>query len=174
MFSETVFETRRLIVRNLVESDFEAFHEMQSDEEVMRYTTGRALDESENRRQLRMCIDSYSKQGNDFWVWAVVRKDDGRLVGTCAVVPNESRPEIGYRLLRRCFGMGFGQEICDGLVEYCIHEQKLDEIIAFTDVRNVASTKILDRSPLRFIEETTNEDGLADRFYRWSAEARLT
>lgn len=63
-FPETVFQTTRLKVRNLVVSDFDAFHEMQSNDEVMRYTTGRGLDETENRRQLKKCIDCYSRQGN--------------------------------------------------------------------------------------------------------------
>ena len=169
MFSKTVFETNSFTVRNLVDSDFYAFHEMQSDDEVMRYTTGKGLDEAENRRQLTMCIDCYSRQGNDFWVWAIIRKRDGQFVGTCAVVPNERRAEIGYRLLRRFFGMGYGQEICNGLVEYCINEQRLTEIIAYTDVRNSASAKILDRSPLHFIEEKTNVSGVTDRFYGWSS-----
>jgi [ribosomal protein S5]-alanine N-acetyltransferase len=173
MLFQTVFETTRLHVRNLVESDFDTFHEMQADDEVMRYTTGRGLDEAENRRQLKMCIDCYSREGNDFWVWAIIRKLDGQFVGTCAVVPNERRPEIGYRLLRRFFGMGYGQEICNGLVEYCIHEQRLAEIIAYADVRNLASTKILDRSRLQFVEETTNENGITDRFYHWSADGLL-
>ena len=170
MLSKTVFETARLKVRYLVFSDFDAFHEMQSDDEVMRFTTGKGLDETENRRQLKMCIDCYSRQGNDFWVWAVVRKLDGQFVGTCAVVPNESRPEIGYRLLRRFFGLGYGQEVCNGLVQYCIYEKRLTMLIAYADVRNLASMIILDRSPLQFIEETTNENGITDRFYQWSSQ----
>lgn len=167
MIQESVFETTRLYARNLFDADFDAFHAMQSDDEVMRYTTGRGLDEAENRRQLKMCIDCYSKPGNDFWVWAIVRKTDEQFVGTCAVVPNENRAEIGYRLLRRFFGRGYGQEICNSLIDYCIDQRGLNEIIAYTDVRNVASTKILDRSRLQFIEETTNENELTDRFYRW-------
>lgn len=168
MLSETVFQTTRLLVRRLHDSDFEPFHEMQSDDEVMRYTTGRGLDEAENRRQLKMCIDCYSKSENDFWVWAIIRKVDGQFVGTCAVAPNQNRPEIGYRLLKRFFRMGYGQEVCNGLIEYCIHAKKLSEIIAYADVRNVASTTILDRSPLQYIKETTNDDGFTDRFYRWT------
>ena len=170
MFPKSVFETTRLYARNLVDADFDAFHEMQSDDEVMRYTTGQGLDEAENRRQLTMCIDCYAKQGNEFWVWAIVRKTDGQFVGTCAIVPNEGRPEIGYRFLRRFFGKGYGQEICNGLAEYCIVEQGLTEIIAYADVRNVASTVILDRSRLQFIKEIANENKATDRFYFWSAK----
>ena len=166
-----VFETTNLLVRNLNDSDFEAFHEMQSDDEVMKYTTGKGFDEAENRRQLKMCIDSYTKSDNDFWVWAVVRKSDQQFVGTCAIVPNANRSEIGYRFLRKFFGMGYGQEICNGLIEYGIHERKLEEIIAYADIRNVASIRILDQSSLCFIEEKTNDEGVTDRFYCWTADS---
>ena len=162
-----IFETERLVVRNLKPSDFEAFHEMQADDEVMRYTTGSGLEQAENERQLSMCIDCYSKHNNHFWVWAVVRKSDHEFIGTCAVVPSDDRPEIGYRMRRKWFGIGYGQEICDALMHYCIQELGLSEVIAYADVRNVASVKILDRSVLAFVEQLVNDAGHEDRFYRW-------
>ena len=162
-----IFETERLVVRELKSSDFDSFHEMQADDEVMRYTTGSGLDRQENERQLKMCIDCYSKVGNQLWVWAFERKLDHEFIGTCAVVPNEDRPEIGYRMLRQWFGNGYGSEICDALVHYGIHDLGLREIIAFADVRNLASIKILDRSELSFIEQDMNDEGYHDRFYRW-------
>ena len=164
-----IFETRRLLVRELKHSDFDAFHEMQSDEEVMRYTTGKGFPKEENRQQLADCIAKYSNSNNDFWVWAIVRKSDTLFVGTCAIVPNEGRPEIGYRLLRKYFGNGYGQEICDGLIEYGIHTHKLCEIVAYVDVRNIASRMILDRSILSFIKEVEVDNGITDRFYQWTA-----
>ncbi|MCP4890329.1 MAG: GNAT family N-acetyltransferase [Planctomycetaceae bacterium] len=168
-----IFETARLLVRDLVDSDFDAFHEMQSDIEVMRYTTGKALDESENRRQLRDCIARYVRPANDFWVWAVVRKSDQQFIGTCAIVPNGPRAEIGYRLLRKFFGNGYGREICNGLIVHGIQHQNLHEIIAYADIANLASVKILDQSALSFVEETKTEEGGVERFYRWLAEPNL-
>ena len=162
-----IFETKSLVARKLKSSDFPAFHEMQADDEVMRYTTGSGLDRTENERQLRMCIDSYSRKDNQFWVWAVVRKSDQEFIGTCAVVPSEERPEIGYRMLRKWFRNGYGQEICDALLHYGIHKLELREIIAFADVRNLASIKILDRSVLTFVEQVVNDEGYHDRFYQW-------
>ncbi|MEL6108756.1 MAG: GNAT family N-acetyltransferase [Planctomycetota bacterium] len=164
-----IFETRRLLIRDLSDSDFEAFHEMQSDEVVMRYTTGKALDAEENQRQLETCIASYANPTNEFWVWAVQRKSDQQFVGTCAIVPSEDGPEIGYRFRQRYFGQGFGQEVCDGLVLHATQELGLTKLIAYVDRRNVASIKILDRSALQFVREVKNEDGILDRFYRWTA-----
>ena len=169
---EPVLETRRLRLRHFRESDLDAFHEMQSDEEVMRYTTGTGFDRSENHRQLVDCIERYSKPNNDFWVWAIERKSDQQFVGTCAIVPNLGRPEIGYRFLRKHFGEGFGQEICNGLIEHAMRQSTLSEIVAYVDVRNVASVKILDRSRLEFVKEVTNEDGTLDRFYRWNRQSK--
>ena len=166
-----IFETNRLLVRNLKDSDFDAFHEMQADDEVMRYTTGSGFDETENLRQLKMCMKCYSKPDNEFWVWAIDRKSDQQFVGTCAIVPNKNRPEIGYRFLKKFFGLGYGQEICDSLIDYGIQQQKLAEIIAYADVRNVASIKILDRSRLPFVKETANDDNGIDRFYHWIADS---
>lgn len=171
--SDSIFQTPRLLVRNLHPLDFEAFHEMQSDEEVMKYTTGKGFDEAENRRQLEMCIAAYQKPNNDFWVWAIVRKSDRQFLGTCAIVPENERSEIGYRLLKKFFGNGYGKEICNALIEYGIQGLNLREIIAYADIRNVASAKILDQSLLQFIEETTNSEGITDRVYRWSANPAL-
>ena len=142
---------------------------MQADDEVMRFTTGAGLSDVENRKQLDGCIRAYSKPDNDFWVWAVVNKPDREFVGTCAVVRNDqSQDEIGYRLLRRHWGCGFGQEICDALIDYIIQNMGLKQIYAFVDERNVASMKILNRSKLEFIEEVRTDSGNIDRTYRWT------
>ena len=77
-----IFETDRLVVRQLTEADFQPFHEMQSDGEVMKYTdTQQGLDKAENRRQLQMCLECYATPGNEFWVWATVRKSDHAFSG---------------------------------------------------------------------------------------------
>ncbi|MEM8736788.1 MAG: GNAT family N-acetyltransferase, partial [Planctomycetota bacterium] len=100
------------------------------------------------------------------------QKSDKQFVGTCAIVPSDGQQEIGYRFLRRFFGNGFGQEVCDGLIDYGINGQSLSELIAYVDVRNVASVKILDRSQLAFVREIQDEDGVVDRFYRWTTELK--
>ena len=156
-----------MVVRNLQASAFHAFHEMQADHQVMQYTSGQTFNEKENLRQLEDCIARYSIAENDFWVWAVTAKSTGEFLGTCAIVPNLDRSEIGYRLLRRFFGNGYGQEICDGLIDFAIARLKLDEIVALVDTRNVASVKILDRSQLTLEGEAIDQNGQPERFYRW-------
>lgn len=162
-----IFETERLVVRKLVSSDFNLFHEMQADETVMQFITGHGFDAAENLKQLQHCINCYSNPGNRFWVWAIDKKIERQFIGTCAVVPHNDDGEIGYRLLKKHFGFGYGQEICDGLIEYSIHNLGLRKIVAVADVRNVASIKILNRSVMSFLEEVTSDEGITDRYYCW-------
>ncbi|HFA48211.1 MAG TPA: N-acetyltransferase [Bacteroidetes bacterium] len=160
-----IFQTTRLKIRNLEYSDFPAFHEMQSNPKVMRYTTGRPLSEKENRESLGKCISSYAKPGNRFWVWAIEKKLDGAFVGTCAIVYDN---EIGYRFLEKYWGKGYGKEISDGLIKYALEEMKAKKIIAYVDVENIASVKILDRSALKFEKEYFNEkEKCTERFYKF-------
>ena len=166
--SESIFETPRLRVRNLRDSDFAAFHEMQADDNVMKYTSddgnGCGLSEATNREQLSGCIEAYGKPDNQFWVWAMENLDS-EFVGTCAIVKNEKdEHEIGYRLLSRFWGQGFGREICDPLIRYGLDRIGCQAIVAYVDVRNVASVKILDASVLNFECEIQNGD-VRDRKY---------
>lgn len=163
-----IFETERLLVRELEEEDFDSFHEMQHNPNVLKYVIGRGFTEAENRKQLRGCIEKYDNPDNDFWVWAVVRKSDNAFVGTCAVIGDEEENsnEIGYRFLEKYWGKGFGTEICDGLIEHCLSNMKIHSLFATVDIRNVGSVKILDKSRLPFIKEYLNEDGVLDRFYK--------
>ena len=65
----TIFETQRLTIRLLKQSDLPRFHEMESDPNVMRYTSGEAKDMAENTIDLNRCIHAYSDPENRFRIW---------------------------------------------------------------------------------------------------------
>ncbi len=63
---DTIFETERLDVRKLKLSDFEPFHEMQHNINVMQYVRGSAMTYQENKDELTKLIEFYEKPDNDF------------------------------------------------------------------------------------------------------------
>ncbi len=159
------FQTECLLVRDLTPDDFPAFFEMQGNPNVLRYTGTPADDEASARASLEHCISSYSKPGNDFWVWAIERKSDGDMVGTCAVV--REGHEIGYRFLERFWGNGYATEICDPLIDHALGAMGCPSVFAEVDIRNLASVKVLDRSKWKFVKQYFNEkDNCTDRLYR--------
>lgn len=165
----TIFKSERLLIRKLAMSDFPAFHEMQSNLNVMQFTTGKAMTEADNHEDLKKVLDAYSQANNDFWIWAIERKIDSEMIGTVAlVIDDHGDHEIGYRLLEKYWGQGYGREISDRLIDYALETLKVPTLVAYVDVRNKASVKILDESPLPFVKEYFNEtEQCLDRYYKW-------
>ncbi len=163
-----IFETQRLTVRHLVDTDLDLFHEMQANENVMRFTSGSANSLEQNTDQLKSCIQKYEEPGNLFRVWAVERTTDNIFVGTCAIIRNEQgQNEIGYRFRESEWGNGYGKEITNALIDYCIEQLDLDSIVAFVDQNNIASVKILDASLLTEVIGGDCSKCDCDRMYRW-------
>jgi len=163
-----VFATPRLLVRNLNLDDLDAFHEMQGNLNVMKYTTGRSMTFDENKSGLQKVIAHYSQPGNDFWVWAVVTQA-GQFVGTCALIQNDKgEREIGYRFLERYWGHGYGKEITIGLIEYGLNHLDIEELVAYVDKKNIPSVKILDATFRLEKEYYNEEEKCVDRFYKIS------
>ncbi|TRZ42965.1 N-acetyltransferase [Robertkochia solimangrovi] len=164
-----IFQTRRLYIREMLKSDLGSFHKMQNDQAVMRYVGGKTFTLEENVRDLENIIAFYSKPRNDFWIWAIVNREDDRFLGTVALVRNEKTEyEIGYRLLMKEWGNGYGKEVVNGLIYHAFENMHLKEIVAYVDKANASSVRILD-STFRFIREFYNEEeNCIDRYYRLS------
>lgn len=163
-----IFQTTRLLVRYLDFDDFEPFHEMQSNFNVMQYASGKAQTLEENKADLAKVINHYQEENNGFWVWAIERKSDHELIGTAAIiVDKKNEGEIGYRLLEKYWGNGYATEILNDLINYGLKKMQLKAIHANVDVRNIASVKMLDHSILKFIGKEWNEEFQSyDRLYR--------
>lgn len=145
MSQEIIFETERLIVRKLQTSDLEPFHEMHANYNVMRFVRGAAMTRDENEKELPDLIHKYDEKGNDFWIYAIERRSDSAFVGTCALVKDDNNDdEIGYRFLQKYWGLGYGFEVCKGLVVYCRSIQ-MSKLIGFVADENIASAKILQK-----------------------------
>ncbi|EMF47860.1 hypothetical protein B481_0397 [Planococcus halocryophilus Or1] len=81
------------------------------------------------------------------------------LIGTCAVINKAStRFEIGYRFSEEYWGSGYGLEILEGLVTYCLTELKAKEITAEVYKENVPSIRLLEKSSLEFVREYVEGD----------------
>ena len=63
---QSIFETRRLIVRKLKISDLDAFYKMQNNPKVMQYVTGEAKSMGAHQKELIRLIKFYEKEENDF------------------------------------------------------------------------------------------------------------
>jgi len=78
--------------------------------------------------------------------WFLIEKKDGTKVGFIQHFPIESFQELGYGLVPNERGKGYCSEAVELVVDYLFLSKDVVRIQAQTDVRNVASQKILEKA----------------------------
>jgi [ribosomal protein S5]-alanine N-acetyltransferase len=141
----------RVRLRWLTDEDVDALFTVYSDERMMRYWSTPAMKERAEAHALleRIRRNFADKSG---FQWGVVRKEDGRLLGTCTlfhVDPANMKAEIGYGLGSRYWNQGFMGEALTALIGYAFGSLKLRRLEADVDPRNESSVRILGRMGFR-------------------------
>ena len=153
-----IFESTQFRFRELTLNDFDPFFEMQSDPKVMRYTNYHAQNNKECLDDLNKIINNY-KENSNFLVWGTFNKSSEQLVGTVALIKNDKNEnEIGYRLLRKYWNMGFGIEMASALCKYCFEILKISQLVAYAAPDNQGSITILEKLRFESTEEFMNHD----------------
>lgn len=161
-----IFETDRLIVRQLQESDQSAYFNMMSNPNVMRPIPRNVMTEEESNEHLNKFLNT-QETTSDTKVWAIEQKEENEFIGLCAFLKNnENDDEIGYRLREKYWGVGYGTEITKGLIDFGFKHLNTDLITADVYVDNLRSVKILEKFFKRDIEFFNTEDNCIDRRYK--------
>lgn len=158
-------ETERLFFRELLPSDAEAMFELDSDPAVVRYVGSKPLTHIDQARQR---IESIMQQYQEFGIgrWAAVLKETNEFVGWAGLKyikelnGRQDNYDLGYRLLKRHWGKGYGTESAKAFIRYGFDEMKLTRISAYVDVEHLASMKILEKCGLNFTNTFMDEDCL--------------
>lgn len=165
-FSEMtkILETERLILRAWTHDDAQRLFEICGDAEVMKYIgTRKPYKTIEQAREFLIWATDYQAE-NNFCRWAVLEKTSGEILGSCGFARPHGTVEIelGYLFDRKFWGKGFATEAAKNCLNYGFDELGFDEVIAITDLENVASQKVLEKIGFvqRGIEKIDDEDNL--------------
>lgn len=151
MKSGATIETDRLIIRHWTraQSDIDALHRLNSDEEVMRfYPARRSLD------QTVAMLNSILEFANSYgYTWsAVCLKATGAPIGFSGLAPvnNFVAPfcpadEIGWRFLPEYWGKGYASEAAAALLQHAWNDLNKSRIVAFAVSSNKASIEVMKR-----------------------------
>jgi RimJ/RimL family protein N-acetyltransferase len=158
-------ETERLILRQLTLADLDDLAAMYADPEVRRHFPDGTLSREETLEELEWFIDiHYERYG--FGLWATVRKDNGRCIGRCGLLPwlrsdtragdlislepaDEEPPEperleveVAYLLARDQWGCGFATEAARATVDHAREVLGLSRLICLFEPENLASANV--------------------------------
>ncbi|MFP3985297.1 MAG: GNAT family N-acetyltransferase [Candidatus Bathyarchaeia archaeon] len=143
-----VILTRRLMLRDFEEGDWELVHDYASDSEVVRYMDWGPNTEEESKNFIQRALAHQKEQPRKNFTLAIVLKATNTLVGGCGIyVSNPDNQEgcIGYVLNRSFWGQGYATETVQGLLEFGFNQLKLHRIFATCDSENIASAHVLEK-----------------------------
>ena len=146
--------TDRLILRDLIDDDCDAMHDMDS-HPLLIEATGEHIpsDKSETLKHIRNIRKQY--EANGFGRYAVILKDTEEFLGWAGlkleknVNGHETFIDLGYRLLPRFWGKGYATEAGRALVSYGFEVLKVDRICAYVESNNHASRRVAEQCGLR-------------------------
>ena len=141
-------ETKRLYLRPLLETDAQAFFEMDSNPRVHRFLGNNPVKTiEESIKSIKGVIQQYE----DFGIGrlAMVLKSSNVVIGWSGLkYEREIRKEfnyydLGYRLKEDFWGEGYATEAAIASLDYGLNTLKLQEINACAHVDHIVSNKIL-------------------------------
>jgi len=89
--------------------------------------------------------------------WMAYDRATGELIGrgglSRATVDGERRLELGWALLSQYWGQGYATEIGREGLRYAFEELGAEEVVSFTEKRNVRSWEVMERLGMSFEKE---------------------
>ncbi len=150
-------ETERLILRDFRRNDLDALAATLGDIEVVRHLTGEPINREDSLRRLFMAAGQWPLTG--LGMWAVERKNDGRLVGQVGFFDMEREmvpslvglPEMGWIFDASVHGQGIAREACEAALVWLDTTHGPVEVPAIISVDNITSLRLAEK--LGFVRE---------------------
>ncbi len=172
----TIASTRRLLIRELTESDIPNMYEIYQDPDVRKYID----DIDDYREQEVQKLHAYIKNVYSFYgygLWGVFSKTTHGLIGRCGIenhtIDGKSEIMISYLLDSDHWGYGYALECCHSVLHYAAEELGITRIVAVIDKsneRSIHTATSLDMKPEKELVYQ-NRDSI---LYVWNPPAECT
>lgn len=113
------------------------------------------------QREAARIADAWAADGVHKWM--AYDRVTGALVGrgglSRAHVAGQDRLEIGWALLRTCWGHGYAAEIGRAGLAFAFDELAADEVVSYTEARNMRSRAVMERLGFQYTTDIILDDG---------------
>ncbi len=139
--------TERLILRPMLESDFEDYCKYGLDPEVMKFIRP-VGSKAETHEAFKGFQKDWQDEQGQWMALAVELIADGSLIGDVGFRYSNKEHlqiELGYKFNKDFHGKGFGTEAVDAMVKHINEHWDFHKLVAYCDPRNTASYKLMRR-----------------------------
>lgn len=153
-----IFETERLFIRHLEESDSESIFEIYSDKEAMKYRANQPFENLSEAIEMIKQSNTDCNLGLKFR-FAIVKKETNELIGTILYFLENMNSEIctiGYSFGKNFRKQGFALETLFGFMAY-LKNLEFKELHAKVFKLNTDSINLLNKVGFNLVAENNNE-----------------
>lgn len=145
-----MFETDRLFLRKMNETDVDAVFAMRSDEEIMRFIRPIQTQKKETESWIKLISSRWESEKLGFC--AIIEKSTKSFAGWCGLwrLNETGETEIGYALLKEFWGKGYAVEAAAAFLKYGFEELNLEKIVAVADPVNRNSRRVMELIGMKF------------------------
>ena len=138
-----ILETKRLVLREMRQSDFQDLAEILQNPKVM-YAYEHDFSDNDVQIWLNRQIERYKKYG--FGLWAIILKETKEMIGQAGLImqpyKNTEVLEIGYLLKENFWHYGYAKEAVCGCKKYAFEHLKKDKVYSIMKADNLPSIKV--------------------------------
>ncbi|HEU0293810.1 MAG TPA: GNAT family N-acetyltransferase [Anaerolineales bacterium] len=160
-------ETKRLVLRPMLEADIDTLHLIFTDLKVMAAFDHPPFTREQMERWLKRNLDHQREYG--YGLFSVILKETGELIGDCGLeqmeVGGEQLAELGYDFRSGFWNQGYATEAASAVRDYAFDVLKLPRLISLIRVGNLASKRVAEKVGMTLAEEFTRYD---TRYWKYS------
>ena len=158
-------ETQRLFLRPFNEADIPEIVRLLNDPAIAETTLNVPYPYTEEDARAWLAFQEENRDVDN--TLAIVRKDDGQLVGSISFRPNarHNKAEIGYWIGKPYWGRGYATEAVRAIIRYGFQELGLNRFYATHFTENPASGRVMQKAGMKY-EGTLRQDVRKGEQYR--------
>ncbi len=138
-------ETERLILRSMLETDFDALLLIFTDLKVMAAFDHSPFTREQMGRWLGRNMEHQNQYG--YGLFSVILKETGELIGDCGLeqMEDQGAAELGYDFRSDFWNQGYATDAAVAVREYAFNVLKLPHLISLIRVGNLPSKRVAEK-----------------------------
>lgn len=161
-----MLKTNRLGLRLLTSKDITYLYPLENDPKVKEFFPDGPRDRAKTEDMIKRFISAYEENGLPCFLLFDI--DSNNFIGRAGFGLTESgETEVGYVLHKKFWGKGYASEAITALLEYAKKHIDVDYIIAYADIGNIGSTRVMEKCGMTYYK-TDIAKGIECKFYKIS------
>jgi len=158
-------ETKRLVLRPMLEADIEALLLIFTDPKVMASFGVDLFTREQMAHWLKRNLDHQDEFS--YGLFSVILKETGELIGDCGLeqMEDQGAAELGYDFRSDFWNQGYATEAARAVRDYAFDVLQLPRLISLIRVGNLASKRVAEKVGMTLAEELTPYD---IRYWKYS------